>query len=323
MQEERSWGRFGRTLAVATLWVGLARVLAEHGWRLLPLSLLRHLSLQGYLTAMQLMAALTGVAVAFLLLKEPREELAWRRPRWLLLGGTALLSPLAYVLSVAVAVSLALPLLKAEILARGVEQVQASSGMFGRELREAPVWMVLGWGVVISPVAEELVFRGPLWSALQRLVCLLHPRSKKAKEQSGLPSNLLHESPVLKVSRGLRRWLAQGGLATVLCAGIFAALHGGVPGAMGFIRVASAAGLGVACGQARHATGTVLGPIVLHVAYNLLAVGNARRWFIVEGWTKVRGVPWPVVHLAAVCMLAFIATAALRQVVLRKRSRET
>jgi hypothetical protein len=67
----------------------------------------------------------------------------------------------------------------------------------------------------------------------------------------------------------------------------------------------------------------VLGPIVLHVAYNLFAVGNARRWFVVEGWTKLRGVPWPLVYLAAVCLLAFLATGAVRRVVLRKRACQT
>lgn len=293
-----------RALGVAALWIVAARLLAEHGYRLLPRALLAELTLESYLTAMQLVATGLGLALAFALLAEPRRELGWVRARAGALLGTALLAPVVYGVAVAVAFSLALPVLRAELLARGVQQVQESSGQFGRELRTAPVALVLAWGVLISPVAEELVFRGPLWSGFSQLVGCLAPRPRPNPEQE-LPSELLTRSPILEFARGVGGWLREGGVATLVSAAVFGALHLGVPGGMGIVRVGSAFGLGVACGQARHATGSLLAPALLHVLYNLLAVGAARRWFTVEGWLKFRGVPLALVYFAIGCLLAY------------------
>jgi hypothetical protein len=128
-----------------------------------------------------------------------------------------------------------------------------------------------------------------------------------------LPRELLRETLVLVWARKSKCWLAEGGAATIVTAGVFGAMHAGVPGAMGWIRVLSATLLGFACGQGRQVTGSVLTPIALHAIYNLLAVANARRWFVVEGWLKFRGVPWPVIFAAIAGVLVFASVAAVRR----------
>jgi membrane protease YdiL (CAAX protease family) len=113
-------------------------------------------------------------------------------------------------------------------------------------------------------------------------------------------------------------------VATIVTAGMFGAMHSGVPGAMGWIRVLSATFLGIACGQGRQATGSVVTPIALHVIYNLLAVGNSRRWFVVEGWLKFRGVPWPVIFVAMACLFGFVSMVVIGRLRrLRKTTRES
>jgi membrane protease YdiL (CAAX protease family) len=307
VQQARAWGAFGRVLVVAAAWTVLARMVGEQGWRLMPRALLAHLTLQSYLTLTGLVVAAIGCGLGWLLLERPREDLAWRPARWSQIGGAALLAPTAYVLAVAVAVSAALPLLKAEILARGVEQVQKDTGQFGREISSGTVGILLVWGVVVSPVVEELLFRGPVWSAIHRLVQILTARyGHRACDSEGLPPSMLRESLLLELGRALGQWLGTGGVATLASAGVFGALHAGMPGAMGFIRVATAVGLGLACGQARHQTGSVLGPITVHVVFNALAVGTSRRWFMVEGWHAWRGVPPAVILAAGAGLIVFI-----------------
>ncbi len=307
-----SWGDVGRALLVASTWIAVARVTAEHAWRILPAPVLQALTLQSYLTVCQVTAALVGLGLAWLVLRRPLDDLGWRRASWWQLGGTALLTPAAYVVVVMLAVSLALPMLRAELLARGVERVQQSSGQFGRELRVGSLWMVLFWGVVVSPTAEELVFRGPLWTGLARLPALVVPRRTSPPADPDVPSLPLKDGLLVRGVRAAGNWIAGGGVATVITAGIFGAMHGGVPGGMGFIRVSSAVGLGLACGQARQTSGSVWAAILLHALYNFLAVGNARRWFVVEGWHKLRGVPWPLIHVAVLSLVAFVVVAGVR-----------
>jgi membrane protease YdiL (CAAX protease family) len=304
VQQGQVWGPFGRVLAVAAAWTVLARWVGDHGWRLMPRALLGRLTLQGYLTLTGLVVAAVGCGLGWLLLERPREDLAWRPAPWRQIGAAALLAPTAYVLAVTAAVSAALPLLKSELLARGVEQVQQDTGQFGRELQAGALGMLLVWGVFVSPVVEELLFRGPMWSAINRLVRILAAGNGNERgDREGLPPSMLSESLVLKLGRALGRWLRTGGVATLASACVFGALHGGMPGALGFVRVVTAVGLGLACGQARHQSGSVLAAITVHVVYNALAVGTSRRWFMVEGWHSLRGVPWAVLLVAAVCLV--------------------
>jgi membrane protease YdiL (CAAX protease family) len=307
VQQARASGAFGRVLAVAAAWTVLGRLLGDHGWRVMPRALLGQLTLESYLTLTGIVAAVVGSGLGWLWLEHPREDLGWRPARCSHIGGAALLAPTAYVLAVAVAVSLALPLLRSEILARGVEQVQKDTGQFGRELRAGSVGILLLWGVLVSPVVEELLFRGPVWSAIDRLVRIVTATNADAlRDTDGLPASMLSRSFLLESGRALGRWLGTGGVATLVSAGVFAALHAGMPGALGFIRVATAAGLGLACGQARHHSGSVWTPIAMHVVFNALAVGTSRRWFMVEGWPSFRGVPPAVILGASGCLFVFI-----------------
>lgn len=299
---------------MAAAWTVLARLVGDHGWRLMPRALLGRLTLQSYLTLTGLVAAAIGIGLSWLVLEHPREDLAWRPARCGHIGAAALLAPAAYVLAVAVAVSAALPLLRSEVLARGVQEVQRDTGQFGRELRAGTVGILLVWGIVVSPVVEELLFRGPVWSAIDRLVRILTAaEGDEPRDSEGLPASILNENLLLKLGRGLWRWLGSGGVATLASAGVFGALHADMPGAMGVIRVGTAVGLGLACGQARHRSGSILVPITLHVVFNALAVGTARRWFVVAGWRSYRGVPPAMIVAAGACLIVFIVLVLTRR----------
>jgi membrane protease YdiL (CAAX protease family) len=112
----------------------------------------------------------------------------------------------------------------------------------------------------------------------------------------------------------MARLLLAGGVATVLCAVLFGAMHDDMKGGVGIVRVVSTTCLGLACGTARQATGSVLSAIALHLCYNLFSLGQTRHWWNVLGLGAVYGVS------AFVAIVGALAGAALLIVVIVRRS---
>ncbi|MBX3130253.1 MAG: CPBP family intramembrane metalloprotease [Polyangiaceae bacterium] len=299
----------------AALWLATFKLLADHGWRLIPLSLAGKLSMQAYLTLVMLVTTAVGLGASWLLLRDPPAELGLRRPRPGALAWTALLALPAYVAASYLAIYVALPTLLEELTRSGRQVVQQQTGEFGRTLVQAPLPTLLLWAVVVTPVAEELLFRGAWWSLFARAGRAL-ARRDAAPSSEALPSGVLEPSLVLKVAASARRWFAEGGLATLASALVFAAMHAGMPGGLGIVRVVAAFGLGLATGVARHATGGLAAPILLHVLYNFVSLGTTRRWWVSETFPMKLGVPTLATAAAGGSLLLAVAL----WLVLRRRS---
>jgi membrane protease YdiL (CAAX protease family) len=91
-------------------------------------------------------------------------------------------------------------------------------------------------------------------------------------------------------------------------------------GAVGIVHAVATTCLGLACGLARHATGSVVPPILLHFLYNTIVIGNSRRWFGYPTEPLFPGTPDAVVYLAGAGLLtALVGVATLH----RTRQRAT
>lgn len=284
---------------VAVGWLALLMGLAKHGARLVPLRLARLLTLEQYLTLVQLVTLGVGLVATFGLVSRPREELGLTRtaPRAVLT--TALLSPAVFVLASYLAVAVALPTLLEELRRGGAELARSQSGEFGRAMTSAPVWSSIIWAVLVSPVGEELLFRGVLWSWLQRLV----QRFAKPASTEALSQRFLRESWLVSVGRKGAAWWRRGGGATVLSSLVFGLMHADLRGGQGIIRVVAASCLALACGSARQVTGGLAAPIALHVIFNFLTLASARRWVVFESFPKFFMVPTLVSSIAGVGVL--------------------
>lgn len=263
-----------RLSAVVAIWAGVFELLSLFGFDLLPRALLRELTLEEYLALVQLVTLAFGLAAAFGILARPEDALplkmADRRPLLVVLA----LAPAVFSACTTVAFLVARPTLIAEILAGGREAAQENSGRFGRELVQSPAMLALIWGAVISPVSEELFFRGALWS--------------------------LVEGALARISK---RPLA-GIVTTILVGCLFGSLHRDMPGGLGIVRFVSALGLGLACGAARQLTGTVTASIVLHALYNGLSIAAVRRWVVTEAFPMKYGAPTLVTALGVLSAMS-------------------
>lgn len=272
-----------RLLAVVIVWAGVFQVLSVYGFDILPRALLGELTLEAYLSLIQLVTLGAGLGAAFALLFRPEESLPLRGAKSRGLAVVALVSPIVFSASTTVAFLVARPTLIAEILAGGQEAAQENTGRFGRELVQSPALLAFVWGAVISPVGEELFFRGALWSLVEGA-----------------------SSRVLRV-----RWLRES-LTTVLIGIGFGLLHRDMPGGLGIVRFVSALGLGLACGFARQATGTVAAPMALHAAYNALSLAAVRRWVVTETFPMKYGAPTLVTAAGAIAAVAAVIVARAR-----------
>jgi membrane protease YdiL (CAAX protease family) len=77
--------------------------------------------------------------------------------------------------------------------------------------------------------------------------------------------------------------------------------------------VASSCVLGLCCGLARQLSGSLAAPILLHVLYNAMGLGNARGWFVTERFPKEGGVPTLLAAAGAACLLAMLPLWLLRR----------
>lgn len=285
MAVARPW----RLLVLSGLWIALFRFLGDYAALALPEALRLRLTLEAYLTGVQLVTAAIGVGVVALVVGDVPRSLAlrsttsWRAPLIALL-----VAPLLFAVSQAAAVRVALPTLMEEIARGGRQLAEANSGRFGREVVTSPIAVVFVWGAVVSPVCEELVFRGALWSSIDALATRLVSRGRAAPPGDLDP--FIRRSAMAQWLRSHRVVLAAS-FTTLVTAGLFAMLHAGMPGGLGIVRVAAAFGLGLGCGLVRQLTGTCVLAMALHAGFNTVSICATRRWFDVVGWGKWLWVP--------------------------------
>ena len=301
-----------RFLIVAALWLLLTRVALDHGALLLPTSLARGLTLEAFLTLAQIVTTAVGLGLCALVLRGVRDPLALHAPSARALASASLAATPVFLLAMAAGIAIALPTLLAELRAGGAAVSQKNVGELGRALEKASLGMTLLWATVAAPLAEELLFRGAVWSAFQRLFA--RPPVDAAPASSApasLPPELLDDGWVVKAARRIGAGLRSGGLATLASAAVFGAMHLGMAGGSGIVRVVSATCLGLACGMARHLGGSLSAPLALHIVYNLISVGHARGWFLSETFPAKFAIPTLIMLLAALSSVALAVFLAL------------
>jgi membrane protease YdiL (CAAX protease family) len=296
---------------VSAVWLAAQQLLTRYAALALPRSVARELSLEVYLLLVSLVALGVGAAAALLLLgRAAPRQLGIVSP-----GGKAIalglsLSPLLFVASSYLAVYLALPTLLEELRRGGADLVRQNAGDVGRAMTSAPLVMVLLWALVVAPIAEELLFRGAIWSLLSRATRVWWPART---QPPSLPGELVKDSWLVAWSRTLGRWLAQGGLATLVVGFGFGLLHWDLAGGQGIIRVTVTTCLGLACGVARQHSGSVLVPIAIHGAFNVLGLAGARRWVVTQTFPTHFMVPTLATVLAGLGgLVALVLFFALR-----------
>jgi membrane protease YdiL (CAAX protease family) len=296
-----------RLLLVSVLWLAVLIGLLEYGARLLPTSLAQLLTGESYSTLAQLVAMAIGLGMSWLVLEAPRRDLGLEgiaRGRGVLL--TMLLAPAAYVAVCYVAVGLALPTLRQELAQGGVALVRSQGGAVVSAMTQTALFAPLMWAVVVSPLGEELLFRGALWGAVQGLFSRgsSDPRAKSAEDGLPLERNLVLDC--------LGWTVRSGSLATLLTTLVFATLHADLRGSQGIVRVASAAGLALLCGVARQSTGALAAPIVLHASINALSLASARRWVVSDAFPKYYTVPTLVSLVGGIGLVLAVGVMMVR-----------
>jgi membrane protease YdiL (CAAX protease family) len=303
MPNQRFW-----PFLVSALWLALLMGLLKGGARLLPPCVAQKLTVDAYSTLVQLVALVVGLGLSFLVLDAPRRDLGLlnlARGRGVLLA--TLLAPAVYVAICYVAVGLALPTLRQELARGGVELVRRQGGAVISAMTQPSLLVPLLWAVVVSPLGEELLFRGALWGAVQGLLARGGSEPKAQAAEEGLP---LERSTVLD----LLGWACRSGsLATLVTTAVFAAMHGDLRGSQGIVRLASAAGIGLVCGIARQSTGTLAAPIALHVSLNVLSLASARRWVVTAAFPKYYTVPTLLSVIGGIGLLLAVGLVLVRR----------
>ena len=293
---------------VALAWLLSYRLVADYGVHLLPLSVARHLTLPEYLALVAVVVTAAGVGACFLAVDEPRRVLglgSWRASD---LGRALLWATPVFVIASGVAIAVALPTLLDELAHAGRQAVQQQTGEFGRSVAQAPVLVAVGWGVVLSPIAEELLFRGALWSLFQR-GAERFARLDGEPSSAALPSGVITQSPTLAALKATRGFLVQGGAATLVSAAVFAAMHADTPGGLGIVRVMSAFGTGLV----RMRSGALWAPIALHMAFNLASLATTRRWVVSAALPIKYGIPTALMIAAGVCLVVLVGLRLARK----------
>ncbi len=281
-------GRLG-WLGVAGLWVALNKLATSHGFLLIPAALRRQMTLDVYLLLMLVVSTALGLALVRLA-PRPRATMGLaRRPSGRALALAVVVVPAVFVLGLGLGIYVALPTLLEEFLHGGAQVSRQNLGEFGRVVRQQPVLLTALWVVVVAPVGEELLFRGALWGSLRELT---RREEEAPRSASSLAlDSVIADGALVRAGRWAGRWFQDGGLATIVSAGIFGAMHLGTPGGAGIILVVSSLVLGLALGLARQHAGGLLAPLALHAGYNLLGLGHARNWFVSDLFPKDFGVP--------------------------------
>ena len=300
------------------LWAGFFHVARGYGALALPRSVAGELTLDTYLGAVHLLTVAFALLVTRLLSKHPREDLGLVAPSPRAVGVTMGLTPAIFVVGTATAFLVARPTLIQEILQGGVQAAQRNTGEFGRQLVQAPAVAVLLWGAVISPISEELFFRGALYTLVSGAVALAARRTPLTDAPPSLPVEMMNDGAPVRATRAVKKWLVEGGVATLSVGVLFGAMHQDMPGGLGIVRFVSALILGLACGLARQHGGSVLPAVVLHVLWNTLSVAAVRRWIVTETFPTKYGAPTLVALVALLTTAAVVAGLAAN----RKGSRK-
>jgi membrane protease YdiL (CAAX protease family) len=293
--------------ALALAWLALAKWLGPLGLAVLPRSLLAHFTVETWGMLVQVVMTATGLALAAGLLRRPARALGAVRPRADALGIAALAAPAVFVASSATALQVALPYLLQELETQGAGASARNAGAFGQAVKSAPVLVTLLWGALLAAVSEELVFRGALWSAVRAAV---------VRAAAALAPPRFDAPDPAPATGGAHR--LGGALATVVAAAAFGWMHADMPGSVGIVRVVSTTCLGLACGVARFATGSVLAAMALHLVFNTLSIGIARRWFASDGEPLLGALPNPLLAVAAVALVAAAAVAGVARLQRRR-----
>jgi membrane protease YdiL (CAAX protease family) len=297
-------------LGVVLVWAAFFHFMRGYGALALPQSVARELTLDTYLGAVHLLTVGVALLLARLALKHPREDLGLVAPSPRAVGVTLGLTPAIFVLGTATAFLIARPTLIQEILQGGTQFAQKNTGEFGRQLVQAPAVAILLWGAVISPVSEELFFRGALWTLVAGAVALMAERTPLTDAPPSLPVEMMNGSASVRAGRTVKNWLVEGGVATFAVAALFGVMHQDMPGGLGIVRFVSALVLGFACCLARQHGKSLLPAIVLHVVWNTLSVAAVRRWIVTETFPTKYGAPTLVALIAAVTTATVVAGLA-------------
>ncbi len=303
-------------LAVVTVaWVAAERVLAYRGARYLPDAVAQHLTLQTWLLTVQLLTGALALTALALWVPSPRVAIGLVAPTRRALLDAALWAPIVFSLTTFLAFRAALPTLLEEAMSGGMARARENAGEIARSLTETEVAITVAWGIVVAPLVEELVFRGGLWSSLQRAFRAA-PRPAGEEVPPSLDQSFVEDSVVVRCGRALRDFARSGGAATLVSAVVFAALHADLRGGAGILRVGVAFGLGLATGMARHASGTLVAPILLHVLFNAMSVSGTRRWVVNETFPMKQQVPtiyaWLALSTAVLLVFLWILRRAKR-----------
>lgn len=268
--------------------------MASYGAPLIPRSLARMLSLQSFLSLVLAASTVVGLGASLFVLPSWRRDLALTRPSLASVAVALSLAPIVLVLSMYLGFELALDTLIREIRAGGSQAAQANTGAFGRAIVETHVLTTLSWAVVITPLVEELMFRGALWGAVASATRRFAHRARS------LPPELL-----ARPRGGVGRFLLTGGIATLVSTAVFGWLHADQPGGAGIVRVVQATCLALALGCVRHASGTVWPGVALHAGFNLMSIAKSRKWIVSAGWPVPLPIPILFWHIALICAVFF------------------
>lgn len=257
------------TLAgVALAWAFMMWLLTTHGWRLLPLPLARRLTEGGFLGLGQLLATAFGVVLWGVVVSAPRKTLALlprARRAWL---AAALLGPVLFI------AQSHLLRLATRLGAPSGDGALAALSDPGAEAATAGGLLAF---VIVTPLAQELLFRGALWRALER-----------ALTRSGAPA-----SPAVGVLLALAAAAASTAGHWVLTRGA----------AVGWATL-TVLGVGVALGLVRWWGGGVLPAVVASAGHRLCLLSVVQRWWPAPGDAPVHEAPRGLALLALGCLLA-------------------
>ncbi|MEM1032858.1 MAG: CPBP family intramembrane glutamic endopeptidase [Myxococcota bacterium] len=310
--------RRGAVLLVVSMgWLAVARGLGDLLVGALPPAVVRQLGRHGYYSVVLVLTTALGLAAVC-----ATHRASWRAALGLASGqarGAAvgvLIAPTVIALATYLGFTLALPTLLEELQRGGFAEANRNTGGYGRALVESALPLTLLWGLVLAPIAEELLFRGAMWTALTRLTA---PRG--VPSPPSLDPSFVSDTWLRRGARWVYAEARDGGVATLITAAVFAALHADQPGGAGIVRVVQAAGLGLALGIARHASGGVAAPIALHATFNLLSLARLRRWLPSTFWPPPLPVPVTYWQLAGAGLAILSVATVARRVRERGRTR--
>jgi membrane protease YdiL (CAAX protease family) len=292
--EGLSWPRLA---AVAVVWVVMARYVPTVLWHAFPRDLLDALTLPVYSMLCQVVTTGAGVGLACLVMKRPGAALGVMRPGPWDAALTAVLTPAVFVAASYIALKIAEPYLLEELATQGAGASRRNAGEFGRAVTQAPLAMTLLWGAVLAAIAEEIVFRGAIFGAVEQALLVAYGRRRdEGRRLAG---------------RTTAEWIS-GVIAIVVAAAAFGAMHADMKGSVGIVRVAATTCLGLACGTARLLSRTVLVSMLLHFTYNTISLGIGRGWFQGASEPLVSVVPNRLLVIAVVGLIVATAVAFLR-----------